>query len=172
MNTGVESAGEKSEAFRNNRVLIVVVFLASAVGFLVAPCLAILCLATLFPLRGYTIVRVVWALSYFVAAWFSWNSGINLWRFAVGMTRHEATLDTEGVHFRVVPEKHTSVQEQSVAWDKIAAIRHRRIGKDQFYSVLTKDNRVLTFDPFAFFRSRKLAQRISERAGLPIQELE
>jgi hypothetical protein len=38
--------------------------------------------------------------------------------------------------------------------------------------VVTKDNRVLAFDTFAFFRPRKLALHISARAGVPIQDLE
>jgi len=172
MNTTIQDAGEKSETFRNNRLLIVVVFLASVAGFAVGASLSILCVTALVPLRGYTLARVIWAVCYFVAAWFSWNAGVNMWRFAVGMSRHEAILDAAGAHFRLAPEKHAGIQEQFVPWDQIAAIRHRRIGNNQFYSVVTKDNRVLAFDAFAFFRSYKLAQRISARAGLPIQEVE
>ena len=167
----IENAGQKSETFRNNRLLIVTVFLASAVGLLIAPCLAILCLTTLLPLHGYTLSRVIWAVCYFVAAGFSFNSGTKLWRLAVGMIRPKATLDAEGVRFRMVSEKPADFQEQFVPWDQIAAIRHRRMGNNQFYSVVTKDNLVIAFDGLAFFRSRTLAQRISARAGIAIEEL-
>jgi hypothetical protein len=172
MNTTNQDAGGTSETFRNNRLLIAVAFLASVAGFLVGACLAILFVTSLVPLHGYTLARVIWAVCYFVAAWFSWNAGVNMWRLGVGTARHEAILDAAGAHFRLAPEKHAGIQEQFVSWDQIAAIRHRRIGSNQFYSVETKDNRVLAFDAFAFFRSYKLAQRISARAGVPIQELE
>ena len=119
------------------------VFLASAVGFVIAPCLAILCLTTLLPLHAYTLSRVIWAACYVVAAGFSFNSGTKLWRLAVGMIRPKATLDTEGVRFRMVSDKPADFQEQFVPWDQIAAIRHRRMGNSQLYSVVTKDNLVI-----------------------------
>jgi type VI protein secretion system component VasK len=177
MNTNIENDGADAETFRNSRLLIAVVFLASIAGFVVLLCLAVLCLATFFPLHGYTLARVIWAVCYFAAAWFSWNAGTRLWRLAVGKAPNEATLDAEGVHLRVAPEKHADArpnrtQEQFVAWDQIAAIRHRRADNNQLYSVVTKDNRALEFDAFTFFRSNKLARRISARAGLPIRELE
>ena len=172
MNTHAENAGVGAETFRNNPLLIVVVFLTSMVGFVVGACLGVLGLATFYPLHGYTLARVIWALCYFVAAWFSWNAGTNLWRLAVGKAGHEATLDAAGVRIRLGPEKHIETQQQFVAWDQIVAIRHQRVDNNQVYSVVTKDHRVMTFDAFAFFRSNQLAQRISARAGLPIQELE
>jgi hypothetical protein len=172
MNTNVENAGVDAETFRNSRLLIAVVFLSSIVGFVVALCLGVLCIATFFPLHGYTLARVIWALCYFGAAWFSWNAGTSLWRLAIGKAPNEATLDAEGLHLRVAPERDASIQEQFVAWDQIVAIRHWRADNNQLYSVVTKDHRVLTFDSFAFFRSYKLARRIAGRAGLPIQERE
>jgi type IV secretory pathway TrbD component len=172
MNTKVGQAGEASQTIRNSPLLTVTIFVASVAGFLVSPCLAILCLTTLIPLHGYTFGRVFWVLSYAVAAWFSGKAGINLWRLASGMVRHQARLETQGVYFLLVPERHAKPEEQFVAWNQIAAIRHRRMGDNQFYSVVTKDNRVLAFDTFAFFRPRKLALHISARAGVPIQELE
>ena len=171
MSTTIENASLQSETFRNNPLLIATVLLASVVGFLVAPCLAILCIATLFPLEGYTLERLFLVVSYLVASWFALNSGINLWRLGRGMVHQQATLYAEGLRFRQIPEKHPDNQEEFVAWDQIAAIRHRRMGHNQFYSVVTKDNRVLAFDALAFFRSRKLAEHISNRAGLSIQEL-
>jgi hypothetical protein len=172
MNTNAENAAVDAETFRNNPLWIAVVFLTSISGFVVGVCLGVLGLATVYPLHGYTLARVIWALGYFVAAWFSWNAGTNLWRLAIGKLGHQATLDAAGVHFRIVPQGHAETQEQFVAWDQILAIRHRRVDNNQLYSVVTKDHRLLTFDAFAYFRSSQLAQRISARSELPIQELE
>jgi hypothetical protein len=171
MNTSVENSGVGTETFRNNWLFIAVVFIASVIGFLVAPCLGILSLTALFPLHDYTFNRVVAMLGYLVGAYFSWMSGVAMWGSAMGMAHNHAILDAEGIHFRIMPDGVRGGGEQTVAWDQIAAIQHRRIANSQVYYVVAKDNRTVKFDSFSFFRPKKLARNIGARCGLPIQEL-
>jgi len=57
-----------------------------------------------------------------------------------------------------------------LAWDQIAAIRHKRVGNAQQYTVQGRDGSEARFSSYTFFRPRKVARLIAERTGLAIQE--
>jgi hypothetical protein len=91
-----------------------------------------------------------------------------LWKLARGMAVYKVVLDSRGANFNLGTKKKPS--DLFLAWDQIAAIKHKRVGNAQNYYVLGKNGSEAIFSSYTFFRPRKVARLIAERAGLAIQE--
>jgi hypothetical protein len=91
-----------------------------------------------------------------------------LWKLSRGMTVYKVILDSRGVNLNLGTKKRPS--DLFLAWDQVAAIRHKRVGNAQNYYVLGKDGSQAIFSSYTFFRPGKVARLIAERAGLAIQE--
>jgi hypothetical protein len=91
-----------------------------------------------------------------------------LWTLARAMAHHRAMLDSRGVMFNLGTKKQPS--DLFLAWDQIAAIRHKRVGNAQQYLVIGRDGSEARFSSYTFFRPKKVARLIAERTGLAIQE--
>jgi hypothetical protein len=91
-----------------------------------------------------------------------------MWKLSRGMAVYKVMLDSRGVNFNLGTKKKPS--DLFLAWDQIAAIKHKRVGNAQNYYVLGKDGSEAIFSSYTFFRPKKVARLIAERAGLTIQE--
>ena len=90
------------------------------------------------------------------------------WKLARAMAGYKATMDSRGVLFNLGTKKQPS--DLFLAWDQIAAIRHKRVGNAQQYLVIGRDGSEARFSSYTFFRPKKVARLIAERTGLAIQE--
>jgi hypothetical protein len=91
-----------------------------------------------------------------------------LWKLSRAMANYRVMLDSRGVNFNLGTKKQPS--DLFLAWDQIAAIKHKRVGNAQQYYVLGKDGSEARFSSYTFFRPKKVARLIAERTGLAIQE--
>lgn len=57
-----------------------------------------------------------------------------------------------------------------LAWGKVAAIKFKRVANVQQCLVEGTDGSEARFSSYTFFRPKKIARMISERAGLAIQK--
>ncbi len=90
------------------------------------------------------------------------------WKLSRAMAEHRVTMDSRGVMFNLGTKKRPS--DLFLAWDQIAAIRHKRVGNAQQYWVLGNDGSEAKYSSYTFFRPKKVARLIAERTGLAIQE--
>jgi hypothetical protein len=154
--------------FRNSRFGIGVTMIASFVSAFFAVCMALMVFSVFSSGGGSS------AGSLYNAFW--WGFGALafgyacpwLWKLSRGMAVYKVTLDSRGVNFNLGTKKRPS--DLFLAWDQIAAIKRKRVGNAQNYYVLGKDGSEAIFSSYTFFRPRKVARLIADRAGLAIQK--
>jgi hypothetical protein len=154
--------------FRNNLFFIGLVIFAGLVILAIALATMVMTFSTLFPLHGYTLGRALQVFWWALGSWLSASMGAALCRLGLKMANCEARLDSRGVDFRLGSQKDT--REQFFAWDQIAAIKHKRI-INPYYAIVGKDEQLVEFTAYTFFRAEKLAREIASQAGQPIQEI-
>jgi hypothetical protein len=91
-----------------------------------------------------------------------------LWKMGRAMLGYHVVYDSRGVTFYLGTKKKPS--NLFLAWDQVAAIKHKRVGNAQQYTVQGKDGSTAVFTSYAFFRPRKVARMVADRTGLAITE--
>jgi hypothetical protein len=61
-------------------------------------------------------------------------------------------------------------QELFMAWEHVVSVQQKRVGNAQEFTILGTDGSRATFSSYTFFRPRKVARMIAERAGLTVQK--
>ena len=89
-----------------------------------------------------------------------------LWSLGRAMGGYQVLLDIRGVTFNLGTKNKPA--DLFLAWDKIAAIKFKRVGNAQQCLVEGTDGSEARFSSYTFFRPKKIARMISERAGLAI----
>ena len=149
---------------RNSRILLGLLFISALIGFLGVPCFGVLALTSVFPVRHFSFDRVVGALSWLVAAFFSGSMGLFLWRHSFRMARNQVRLGAEGVHFRIRSANHAA--ETFFAWSDIASITQKRTPNNvHVCAVVALNRQTLTFTSLTFFRPKHIAREIAAYAG-------
>jgi hypothetical protein len=155
--------------FRNNRFCLAIVIISAfvaaafALGSLAGGVLAI------FPLREFNFHRLITVISLVVSGGVMAVIALQMWGLGIGMGFYQARLDSGGVHFRFGSKGRPN--EQSFAWDQIASINHKRVANYQYFAVAGKDDRLVEYTSYTFFRPKKLSRLIAARAGQSIQEI-
>ena len=90
------------------------------------------------------------------------------WKLGRAQANYKVTMDSNGAMFNLGTKKQPS--DLFLAWDQIAAIRHKRVGNAQQYWVIGRDGSEARFSSYTVFRPKKVARLIAERTGLAIQE--
>jgi len=152
----------------NNPFLVGLTMLMSILSAFFAVCMALMVVSILSSGGGFSagnLYNVFWwgfgALAFgYGCPW--------LWKLSRGMAVYKVVLDSRGANFNLGTKKKPS--DLFLAWDQIAAIKHKRVGNAQNYYVLGKDGSQAIFSSYTFFRPKKVARLIAERAGVAIQE--
>jgi hypothetical protein len=171
----VQSAGRDQERellrvrpmlVRNSRILVALTFLAGAAAFGLSVWMAYIGCSYVFPLRALTFDRIAAASLLTVGAWLMAMSYVFLWRQGRVLAFCSVRLNSFGVRFSLGGSKNS--REVFLPWNGIAAVHHKRIPDGQRFTVLGTDTSTVTFTSNCFYRPRKVARLIAERAGLPI----
>jgi hypothetical protein len=151
----------------NSRFLIAFTMLLSILFGVVAICF-VLVLFSLFSSGGSSGGNLFSALRWGIAALLFGYACPRFWKLARAQANYRVTMDSNGAMFNLGSKKQPS--DLFLAWDQIAAIRHKRVGNAQQYWVTGRDGSEARFSSYTFFRPKKVARLIAERTGLPIQE--
>jgi hypothetical protein len=153
---------------RNSRLLIGVTLMGSIFAALMAVAMVLGMFSQLFPFsalnaaRGWSALR--WALSALaMGTMCPW-----LWKLGRAMAGYQVRLDGRGVDFVLGTKK--SPSNLFLAWNQIAAIKHKRVGNVQQYWVQGTDGSEARYSSYTFFRPKKVSRLIAARAGVTIQE--
>jgi hypothetical protein len=163
----IEAARAQQRVVRNSRFLIAVTMTGAVFALIMSACMVLVVVSMVFPTSAFTAERGWAALRWVLFAFAMGSMGPWLWKLARAMAFYRVVLDHRGVDFHMGTKK--APQDLFMAWDQIAAIRHTRLGNNQIYSVKGTDGSEATFTSYTFFRPKKLARLIAERAGLAIQ---
>jgi len=151
----------------NSRLLIAVTMFGSIISAFFAVCMALM-VFSIFSTGGSSGGNLYNALWWgFGALAFGYGCP-RLWILARAMANYKIILDGRGAMFNLGTKKQPS--DLFLAWDQIAAIRHKRVGNAQQYYVLGRDGSEARFSSYTFFRPKKVARLIAERTGLAIQK--
>jgi hypothetical protein len=151
----------------NSRLLIAVTMFGSIISAFFAVCMALM-VFSIFSTGGSSGGNLYNALWWgFGALAFGYGCP-RLWILARAMANYKVILDGTGAMFNLGTKKQPS--DLFLAWDQIAAIRHKRVGNAQQYYVLGRDGSEARFSSYTFFRPKKVARLIAERTGLAIQK--
>jgi hypothetical protein len=77
-------------------------------------------------------------------------------------------LDARGVEVTLGTKKKPI--DMFVAWDQLASVQQKRLGKIWQYTITAKDGSWVSYSTNSFFRSKRVAREIAERAGLTIEK--
>jgi len=138
---GITSQIEMNRAnpmvLHNSRLLIGVTMIFSIIAAFFAVCMVLMVFSVLSSgggLSGGNLYNAFW--------WgfgaFAFGYGCPwLWTLSRAMAGYRVTLDSRGVNFNLGTKKKPS--DLFLAWDQIAAIRHKRVGNAQQYYVQGRD---------------------------------
>jgi hypothetical protein len=152
----------------NSRFLIGVTMICSIIAAFFSVCMVLMVFSVLASgggLSGANLYNAFW-----------WGLGAlafgygcpRLWKLSRAMADYRVSLDSRGVNFNLGTKKQPS--DLFLAWDQIAAIKHKRVGNAQQYTVQGRDGSEARFSSYTFFRPKKVARMIAERTGLAIQK--
>jgi hypothetical protein len=85
------------------------------------------------------------------------------------MLNFRVKLDQRGADFNLGTKK--KPVELLMLWDKVASVQQKRVGNAQEFTIMGTDGSRATFTSYTFFRPKKVARMIAERAGLSIQKV-
>ena len=152
----------------NNRLLIGVTMICSILFAFFAVCMALMVFSIFSTGGGSGGGNLYNALWWGVGALAFGYACPRFWKLSRAMAGYRATMDFRGVMFNLGTKKLPS--DLFLAWDQIAAIRHKRVGNAQQYWVIGRDGSEARFSSYTFYRPKKVARLVAERTGLAIQE--
>jgi hypothetical protein len=152
---------------RNSRILCWVTMSGSFFAVVMGVCMGLMVISVLFLQSGPIVGRAIGALEWAVGALAMVYTCRQLWILGRAMLGYQVLLDGRGVTFNLGTKKNPS--DLFMPWDQVKAIMLRRDVNVQRCSVQGSDGSQATFSSYTFFRPKKVARMIAERAGLPIQ---
>jgi hypothetical protein len=162
----IHLVGQQPTLLRNNRVLIFLTFLGSITALGLSLCMVIVALRSFLPLGALNLDRFAAGALWGFGAWLMAMSQVFLWRQGHLMAGCSVLLDTQGAYFRI--DNATNGKEVFMPWSGIEAVRYKRIENQQKFTILGSDTSIVTFTSNSFYRPRRVARLIAERAGLPL----
>ncbi len=158
--------GERPTLLRNNPVLIFLTYLGSIAALLISLSMMFVALTTIFPLSAITLDRFAAAALLVLGAWLMAMTQVFLWRQGNLMAYCSVLLDSFGAHFKFGNTE--NAKEVFMPWNGIEAVHYKRIQNGQKFTILGTDTSTVTFTSYAFYRPKRVARIIAERAGLPL----
>jgi hypothetical protein len=162
----VNLSGAHPILLRNNRILIFLSFLGSIAALFVALCMVLVSLTSIFPLSAMSLDRGAAGALGFLGAWLMAMAQVYLWRQGHMMAQCSVLLGDDGAHFRLGNTE--NAREAFMPWNGIEAVHYKRISNAHKFTILGMDSSTVTFTSYSFYRPKRVARLIAERAGLPL----
>jgi hypothetical protein len=125
-------------------------------------------ISLLFLQSGSIAGRAISALERAVGALAMVYMCLQLWNLGRVMQGYQVLLDSRGVTFNFGTKKKPA--DLFMPWDQVYAITLKRDVNVQRCTVHGSDGSQATFSSYTFFRPKKIARMIAERAGVAIQK--
>jgi hypothetical protein len=151
---------------RNNRILIFFSFLGSIVALFVSLGMVLVSLNSFFPLRAMNPDRAAAGALGVFGAWLMAMAQVYLWRQGKLMAHCSVLLDDDGAHFKLGNTE--NYKEVFMPWNGIEAVHYKRLPNAHKFTILGTDSSTVTFTSYSFYRPKRVARLIAERAGLPL----
>ena len=170
--TGITSRIEINRAkpvvVRNSIFVVALTMSGGVFAAIISVCMVILIFSELVPIREFTLAKARNSTRWLIGAVSMGCACPWLWNLGRAMAGYRIRLDARGADFKLGTKE--KPQDLFLSWDKIAAIRYKRIGIDRQYFVEGTDGSEVRFGSRTFFRPRKVACLIAARTGQTIEE--
>ena len=161
-----EATNDRPILLHNSSILTGLSFVGSVAAFCISLCMAFLACSSLFPLSSINLDTIATAGLWAIGSWIMAVAYVYLWRQGRVMSNCSVRLDGRGAHFRLDGTRDSG--RVFFRWEEIAEVRHLRIPEAETFTILGSEAKTVTFTSCCFYRPRKVARMIAERAGLRI----
>ena len=153
---------------RNSRILCWVTMSGSFFAAVMGVCMGLMVISLLFLQSGSSAGRAISALQWGFGALAMVYMCSRLWSLGCAMLGYQVQFDNRGVTFNLGTKKKPA--DLFMPWGQVDAINLKRDVNVQRCSVHGSDGSHATFSSYTFFRPKKIAGMIAERAGVTIQK--
>ena len=160
--------GARPLVLHNSRLVCWMTMGCGIMAVLMGICMVLEGGSLLFPLNGITF-RAALAAAQWIVGGFLFSMTLPwAWQWGTRMLRANVKLDARGVDVSLGTKEKPI--EMFVAWDQLASVQQKRLGKIWQFTIAAKDGSWVSYTTNSFFRSKRVARTIAERAGLTIQK--
>ena len=165
--SGHAAHAAQSVVLDNSRMGCMGMYLITIASLLIGVCMILAALPLVFPLSHLTFMRVLAAAQWSLGGFMMIMMCPGIWKWTAGMAHRKVTLDERGAEFVLGTSKQPV--ELSMPWDQVGTVEEKRDGNVQRFTINGKDGSYAQFSSYSFFRPRRVARMIAERAGLTVQ---
>jgi hypothetical protein len=158
----------RTVVLRNSRIVCWMTMGMGVISVLLGICMMLMVVSLLFPVNAITFMRVIAAFQWGLGGFLMCMMLPWLWKWGTRMLSANVKLDARGVDLNLGTKK--KPVEMFVAWDQVASVQQKRLGKIWEFTITAKDGSWASYTTNTFFRSKRVARMIAERAGLTIQK--
>ena len=159
--------GAGTEVLRNSRL---VCWMTMGCGIVAVPlgiCMMLEGGSLLFPVNAITFIAVVAAGQWILGGFLMCMMLPWAWKWGTRTLHANVKLDARGVDLTLGSKKKPI--QMFMAWDQVASVQQKRSGKIWEFTIAAKDGSWVSYTTNSFFRSKRVARTIAERAGLTVQ---
>jgi hypothetical protein len=172
MIAGINSpmAAERAQpvVLHNSRIVCWLTMGMGVCALFIGLCMMLMVVSFFIPLSALSFVRMLAAAQWGLGGLIMCLMCPWLWKWGWRMMSFNVKLDERGADFNLGTKK--KPQELFMSWDQVASIQQKRVGNAQQFTILGTDGSRASFTSYTFFRPKKVARMVAERAGLTIQK--
>jgi hypothetical protein len=158
----------RTVVLRNSRIVCWMTMGMGVLSVGLGICMMLMVYSLLFPLRAITFMRVLAAAQWGLGGFLMCMMLPWAWKWGTRMLSMHVKLDGRGVDLNLGTKK--KPVEMFVEWDQLASVEQKRLGKIWEFTITAKDGSWASYTTNTFFRSKRVARMIAERAGLTVQK--
>jgi len=173
MLTGIHSpmAAERAQpvVLHNSRIVCWLTMFMGICALFIGLCMMLMVVSFFIPTSALSFGRVLAALQWGLGGLIMCLMCPWLWKWGSRMINFKVKLDQRGADFNLGTKK--KPRELFMAWEQMVSFQQKRVGNAQEFTILGADGSRASFTSNTFFRPKKVARMIAERAGLTIQKV-
>jgi hypothetical protein len=152
----------------NSRLVCMGVMGIGVCSLFIGICMVLMVFSLVFPVSAISFMRVLAAAQWGLGGIMFCYMCPALWKWGLGMMHKKVKLDERGADFTLGTKK--KPVDLFMAWDEIVAVKQKRAGNAQQFTIQGTQDSYVQFSSYTFFRAKHVARMIAERVGQTIQK--
>jgi hypothetical protein len=168
MSASVQIQGERPETIHNAREVLAIFILFAMASWFLGICAVLLVMSSLMKWKASPFWSVLGAAEWGLAAASLFYVGRFFWQRGVPPWNNRVTIDAEALNFHY--RQDGAVSDFKMLRSSVGHVTHKRVANTEVYKVHGNDGGYFTFTSLTYLRPKRIADRIAEICGKPIQE--
>jgi len=153
----------------NSRIICWLTMGMGICSMFIGLCMMLMIFSVLSPISAISFMRVLAAAQWGLGGFMMCVMCPALWKWGTRMLSFNVKLDGRGVDFNLGTKKKPG--ELFIPWEHVASVQQKPVGNVQEFTILGTDGSRATYSSYTFFRAKRVARMIAERAGLTVQKV-